>query len=333
MVTIIDVSKMAKVSVSTVSRVINGSAGVRDEPRSRVLRAIEELGYKPSYSARLLKTQKSYSVFILVPEIDNPYFTDIYHGARVTMEAQGYMAFLFEASEPEEVLRAIVNRGADGVVIDARYASEAEVLLTPAGIPFTSFNAPAQFGLPNSIRIDLYETLGRLCGVLYELGHERIGFISDRPTNEHPYDRMSAMERAAAAAGKSFDQSRIIVESDHENQFECGYRAFSRMMDLQSVPDAVIAINDLVAIGAMAAARKRGVAVPKDVSIVGFDNTPAGRYISPSLSSVNLPTGKQGELAAEMLLKIIKEKVSETYSVTLDTDIILRDSVRSKSVT
>lgn len=331
MVTIIDVSKRAKVSVSTVSRVINGTAGVRPEPRQRVLDAVRELGFKPSYSARLLKTQKSYSIFILVPEINNPYFTDIYHGARIALESHGYMAFLLEASNPVEVCQAIVNRGADGVILDARYSDFAESILRAAGIPYTAFNTPAQFELPSSIRINLYETLIKLCTELYKLGHKNIGFITDRPVDEHPHDRLFAFKKAAEMSGRTFNPNLVIREETRENQFECGYRGFRRLLMNHPDVDAVIAINDLAAIGAMLAAREMGMSVPKDISVAGFDNSPAGRYSNPPLTTVNLPSGKQGELAAEMLLKTIDEPDTETYAITLDTEILFRESVRGGS--
>lgn len=331
MVTIIDVSKRARVSVSTVSRVINGTAGVRAEPKERVLEAIRELGFRPSYSARLLKTQKSYSIFILVPEINNPYFTDIYHGARIALEGHGYMAFLFEASNPVEVCQAIVNRGADGVILDARYADSAGDILKAAGIPYTVFNTPAQFDLPNSIRINLYETLIKLCSELYSLGHENIGFISDRPVDEHPHDRLFAFKKAAELSGRIFNPDLLIREETLENQFACGYRGFKRLLKNYPDVDAVIAINDLAAIGAMLAAREIGLDVPGSISVAGFDNSPAGQYSNPPLTTVNLPSGKQGELAAEMLLKTIDEPDTETYSITLDTEILFRKSVRGGS--
>ena len=326
--TIIDVSQKAGVSVSTVSRVINGTTGVRPEPRERVLMAIAELGYRPNYSARSLKTQRSFSIFVLVPEIDNPYYTEIYHGARMSLEEKGYMTYLFEATDAEKVLRSVMNRGADGIIMDARYYKQATPILESAGIPYTVYNSPSQLALPGSVCINLYATLLELCSRLYSLNHQRIGYITDRPVKTHAHDRFHALKKAAELAGVPFDEELVCAISSPQDQFDCGYQGLLHLFENKNPPDAVITINDHAAIGAMAGAQKLGLSIPQDLSLVGFDNTAVGIYTNPPLSSVHLPTRIQGETAALMLLDRIADPQFPLPAITLDTEIILRSSVR-----
>lgn len=310
---------------------MNDSAGVTDELARRVTAAISTLGFKPSYSGRFLRTKRSHTVYLLVPEIGNPYFTSIYDGVRIKMEEHGFMTFLFQPTDPERVTRSLAERGADGVILDSLYAEAATPILDQQSIPYVICNAPSQLGFRNAVSIDLYSSFYSLFDQMIRAGHTQIGIITYQLVKRHSFDRVHAYEQACKDHSIPFDRTMIAYQDITKSKYQCGHDGFRELRAAHPEITAIATVNDLIAIGAMNAARDMGVSVPHDVSIIGFDNDEVSQFTEPRLSTVNLPKEKQGELSADMLLRLMADPGSEQYSVQLQPEIILRESFRDRS--
>jgi LacI family transcriptional regulator len=184
-VTIREVSKLAGVSNSTVSRVLNKNNPVNPELRERVLKAVKTLSYKPNLAARTLKTRKSHSIYYVVPEIANPYFTEIYSGIQKVTEKRDYVSFLYETVNTQRVIHALIMRGADGIIFDAEYRGDSKEDLDVAGIPYVQTNTPAQYPDKNSVKIDIFKATLDTIAYLKSMGHTVIGLITYKE-KDHP---------------------------------------------------------------------------------------------------------------------------------------------------
>ncbi|WP_455382925.1 LacI family DNA-binding transcriptional regulator [Salinispira pacifica] len=327
-VTIHDVSERAGVSLSTVSRVLNDTTPVRPALRDRVLRAVDELGYTPNLAARTLKTNRSHSIVFMVPEISNPYFTETYRGIRSVAAERGYVSFLYEADDVEKVLQTIITRGADGVVLDAIYREASKEALVSAGIPFVQTNTPVDHADErHCIRINLYGATLSMIDYLHSMGHRRIGLITYMQKGFPLRERLRAFRAYAAGNGLRHPE-RYIAETVGVDKFAGGFQGIQTLLSRNPDITAVICMNDLVALGAIAGAESAGKHVPADISIVGFDNTSIAQYTNPPLTTTNIPTIRQGEIAARMLFELMEHPSADPYSVEIHTEIVVRDSVR-----
>lgn len=327
-VTMHDVSARAGVSLSTVSRVLNDHATVNPEMRDRVLRAIEELGYRPNLAARTLKTNRSKLIVFLIPEISNPYYTETYRGIHSVAEKQGYATLIYEATDLDAAVRQMLMRDADGVVIDAFYGKRSKEALAREGIPFVQTNAPATLTSDeSSIRVDVYGATLELLRYLRSMGHQSIGIIDTYIRNGAIDERERAFRAYGAEEGIS-DPKRFIVRSvEPQEKYSGGYTGMRELIRRRVGVTATICHNDLVAVGAIAGARSLGLEVPRDLSIAGFDNARFSQYTTPPLTTVNIPTVKQGEIAAKMLIDLIDAPSEPRYSVQLQTELIVRESI------
>ena len=329
-VTIHDVSQRAGVSLSTVSRVLNANATVNPQMRERVLQAVQELGYRPNLAARALKTNRSRLIVYLVPEISNPYYTEIYRGIHSVADEHGYITLIYETIDENAAIQHILTRGADGVVIDALYGQTSKKKLLRANIPFVQTNAPAaQNTDESSVGVDVFGATFKVLDYLRDAGHRRIGLITSRPTDGVMDERERALRAYAAEHGLGDPSPDIARTVEPQEKYGSGFRGMRELLGRGLNLTAVVALNDQVATGAIAGAFSLGVKVPDDLSVVGFDNAPFAEFTNPPLTTVNLPTFKQGEIAVKMLLDLMDKPDEPRYSVQLQTELVIRGSVRN----
>jgi LacI family transcriptional regulator len=328
-VTIHNVSRRAGVSLSTVSRVLNDHASVNAEMRERVLEAVKELGYRPNLAARTLKTNRSRLIVFLVPEISNPYYTETYRGIHSVVDGRGYITLIYETIDEKAAIQHILTRGADGVVFDSFYGKTSKERLIRSGVPFVRTNAPATPCTDeSSVQVDVFGATLQVLSYLRAQGHERIGLI-ESDLGRGAMDERERAFRAYVTSREIEDPSPFIVRSVvPQEKYQGGYLGIRELVRRKLDLTAVVAHNDLVAVGAIAGARALGLTVPKDLSVVGFDNAAFAEYSNPALTTVNIPTFKQGEIAAKMLLELMDEPDEPRYCVQLQTELVLRDSVR-----
>ena len=305
-----DVAARAGVSISTVSRVINRSGPASAKARDAVLSAVRETGFRPSTIGRQLKTAKSRTIGVLVPSLKNPIFADAVQGIERAAERRGYRILLTSSRyAPEKEVDAVevllANRVAGLIVTVADEAvSPALVLLKRAGAPFVLLFNPALDPGPSAITIDNQAAARELVEGLIALGHRRIAMIAG---SFEASDR-SGLRRAgyeAALRGHGLAPGPVIEVGF--DSFDLG-RHCAALCRLAPAPSAVFCSTDMLALAAIRAFTALGLAVPRDMSVAGFDGIAVGELTAPNLATVVQPAEQMGAQALDHLLERINDK-------------------------
>jgi LacI family transcriptional regulator len=312
--TITDVARRANVSTATVSRVLSGGGGARDETRDRVLTAARELGYRPSGVARSLRQRATRTLGLIVTDIENPFFPELVRTVEDAARERGYAMLLCNASDDPEreagYLELLVDRWVDGVVIAASSLGvrHREWLLA-ADLPIILVNSvDRQIDLPTIASDSVMG--GRIATEhLLGLGHRRFGIITAGPRNLDAPDRVTGARSALRAAGIPTASEHVVIE---EATVEGGQRAAAAILATDPSVTAIVAYNDLTAIGAMRAIRARGQRVPQDVSVIGFDDVHLAAYVDPPLTTIAQSTAEMGRWAVDELTRRLARPVPDS---------------------
>jgi LacI family transcriptional regulator len=323
--TIADVAAKAGVSTATVSRVLAGLGRARPETRTRVLQAARDLDYRPSEVARSLKRRSTQTLGLIITDIENPYFPHLVRSVEDAARAAGYSVLLCNAADDPEreasYLDLLVDRRVDGLVIAASSLGVRQGdWLTAPPIPVVLVNTAApDSGLPTIMSDN--EQGGRIAADhLLGRGHRRFGYLMPPPRNVDAPDRLAGVRAALADAGCPTD---ALTLAGGEALVGGGEEATEELLDLAPGTTAIVAYNDLMAIGAIRALRRRGRRVPADTSVVGFDDVPLATYVDPALTTISQRTDEMGRWAVE---RLIGEDGAEPSSVLLPVDLQVRDS-------
>ena len=306
--TIYHVARLAGVSTATVSRVINGGVPVSPATRQRVMDAVRELGYRPNALARSLASGQTRTVALLLPDITNPFFPELVKGVQLVADEDGYTLILCEtAGDPvKEASYLTMLRGqqVDGLIAIGLTLprDRTEQILGP-DLPVVCLDRSMDLRRASQVHVDHRQGARLATEHLLALGHRRIAHIAGPPGLRVSAARREAYQLTLREAGVRPDRS-AIVEGDLTE--DGGYAATLRLLERPgSAPTAVFVANDLMAIGAMAALRARGVGVPGDLSVVGFDDIHLAAYTSPPLTTVHQPAREMARRATEILLAAI----------------------------
>jgi LacI family transcriptional regulator len=301
-----EVARAAGVSVATVSRALNGKGPLRDETRQRVLAAVEELGYVPHGAARSLSSRRTMNFGVLLPDVHGEFFSEIVRGIDLAARAAGYHVLVSgshsDLAETAAVLQALHGR-IDGLVLMTPGAAGSWLRRhLPRHVPVVLLNHSGPSDEHAAIGVD--NALGGRLAVehLLALGHRRIAIIRGPEHNEDAAERWRAYRETLTAHGVSAPPE-LALPGDFDEP--SGYRAGQQLAGLAARPTAVFAANDAMAIGCLAALREHGLAVPGDVSLVGFDDIPVARYLTPALTTVRVDIAALGARAVERLLAAI----------------------------
>jgi LacI family transcriptional regulator len=311
-VTIRDVARAANVSISTVSHVLSGKRPTSGATRERVAAVIEELGYRPNRVAQSLVWRRPFALGLIIPDIRNPYFPSFARGAEDRVRAHGYTLVLgnseFDPSREVDYLELVRAQQLAGAIFclgdetspilpQIREAVEDGVAVVLVHSPMASVPTVCADNRQG----------GRLAAQhLLDLGHRAIGLVSALPLDEGMADREGGFLDALREVGMGVDRGSIPAKyGDH--QIEGGRQATDDL--LRQTPDltAIFVLNDLMALGALEAARAAGLQVPGDLSIVGFDDIPFAALANPPLTTVGQSIRQLGEQAAELLLQVIEQ--------------------------
>ena len=295
-VTIHDVARRAQVSASTVSRALSASHLVRGTTRERVLAAVRELGYQPNPAAQTLITGRTGNIGIVVPDLANPFYTGVLKGVQARARQSGY-AVLFGDSEEdaaaEEDLVRTMGRQVDGVIVCAPFASDIQLRKLADTTTLTLLNKRLR-GVP-AVLMDSAGGMRQVVAHLAALGHRRCAYLNG------PHNAWSNRERRRGLRSAAARNRMAVVEfGPFEPKFEGGVQAAD--LALASGATAVIAYNDLMALGVLSRLADRGVAVPQEVSVVGFDNLLYAAVCAPPLTTVAMPMEAGGRVAVDLLL-------------------------------
>lgn len=295
-VTIHDVARRAQVSASTVSRALSASNLVRRATRERVLAAAKELGYQPNPAARSLITGRTGNIGIVVPDMNNPFYTSVLRGVQARARQGGYAVFFADGEEDpgaEEALVRAMARQVDGVVMCAPFASDLQLRQLAGVTSLTLLNRRVR-DIP-AVLMDSAGAMRQVVEHLAALGHRRIGYLNGPNSAWSNRERRRGLRAAATRTGVT-----IVDFGPFEPKFEAGVQAVD--LALAGGVSAMIAYNDLMALGVLSRLADRGVSVPHEMSVVGVDNLLYAAVCAPPLTTVAMPMEAGGRAAVDLLL-------------------------------
>ena len=337
MVTIKDVAKEAGVSIGSVSNVINNAPNITQETREKVLAAMEKLGYKPKTTIKPVKRQSMHCIGLIVPGINNPYYSELARGAEdVALKNQyGILQGNSDRFKEKEAqyIDLLLQKKVDGIIMAEPQMSPTDIVRLSTRCPLVlldvSMNLIGDFDI-----INIDDASGTRSGMelLYAYGHRRIAFISGILASEASRVRMETYTDFMESHGLG-GQDDLLKHGTFS--WPSGYATADELFRTVDPPSAVFAANDLMAIGAMKAAQERQMRIPHDVSIIGYDGIDTTQLMTPRLTSVRRPQYESGTLAVELLLRRVQamdagEKCPPQL-VTLTPELLLRESVGYKA--
>lgn len=337
-----DVAALAGVSTATVSRVVHRNGYVSAEARERVEVALRDSGYRLNVVAQELRRRKTVTLgLILHGALSHPFVAEVVVGAEQAAAEQGFNVLFFNARGEEdrerESVEALLKRRVDAIVFTTAVHAKNVQLALEAGIPAVEVERRLCNAAP-AVVVDNYAGATEAMRHLLQLGHRKIGFIGEPVLDDAtrrgdagiPKERFDAYRDALLAAGVPFDESRIVLGHYPREQggwggLEVGAAYMRRL--LTQAPDitAVFAVSDLVAAGAMQALYSRGILIPRQISIVGFDDTFA-EYLAPPLTTVRQPMFDMGFKAASLAIKLITSRETSARLEFCPTRLIIRES-------
>ena len=330
--TIDQIAKMAYVSRSVVSRVINNHSNVSDEARERVQRIVEKYNYTPNAAARSLVTSRSYEVSLLTPRkedevLANGFWPLLLTGITETCNDQGYLVSLSMVSGKmkHEIRRRILSRtDFDGFIVVGQQVSElvGTALHRKRAASVVIGARPTWSSISY---IDAGNAYGGMLAVrhLVELGHRRIGVITGVADSQETRDRLGGYVHALSGAHIASPRE-LRVEGDYSEK--SGHEAMKRLLALDNPPTAVFCMCDAMALGALLAVRESGLSVPDDISVVGYDDLPFSRYTSPPLTTIHQPVFEMGGLAATCVIDQVEGRLLAPVTRRLDVTLTVRET-------
>lgn len=322
--TIYSIAAQAGVSIATVSRAFNGSPRISQATRERILRIAREMGYQPSAPARSLALSTTETLALIFPQISGPYFSEFINGAESAAREHNYHLLVYsspDAGQDDPLLRLLPAR-TDGIILATRYSRPDYIYeLHQRRFPFVLLSRETPGLLTNRLQPDNEDGALAVTRHLIEThGCRRVALISGPADQPHSSERLQGYRRALAEAG--------LAEQVAAGNFDeaSGYAAALRLLDARPAPQAVFAANDQMAVGAVAAARERGLRVPEDLAVAGFDDIPTARYVQPALTTVNLSIYGQGQQAVRLLLEQIAQPDLPPRVIRIPTRLVVRRS-------
>ena len=326
-----DVAQRAGVSATTVSRVINNMPNVSPEVRDKVLAAVRALNYRPSRTARRLRAKRSAVLGLIIPDIQNPFFTAIARSIEDVAYQRGYSLVLCNTDENQDKERLYIDimcaEQVAGVILATTHEEDAPLpRLDGQGIPVVAIDRQIGDGRVDSVLVSNREGVHEAVSHLAQLGHTRVGFIG------LPLSLTVGNERYAgyidALAQHGLESTADLVRIGDARQAS-GYRCACDLLTLRPPITALFVANNLMTLGALDAIHECGVAVPEQLSVIGFDDMPLTAYIEPPLTMVAQPTYELGQAAARLLFDRIDRPGRTVEHVRFKTKLIVRNSTAS----
>lgn len=324
--TIREVALRAGVSYQTVSRVINNSPDVAEATREHVLRVIAELDYHPNAQAVSLSRNRTDIVGVIVDTVTSTFFAQTIDGIAQVLRRRGrflLLATVEDASQFDVIDTLQRSRRIDGLVIVLPLANSLSLShLAPSQVPTVHVDLQYDMNV-YGITVDNYHGAYLATRHLIELGHRRIGIVTGRRDIPVGQLRLDGYKAALYDHDIPFEPS-LVAPGDF--RFSSGVEGAERLLDLDPRPTAIFACNDLMAIGALHVATHRGLRVPADLSIIGFDDTPEAALACPPLTTMRQPLRAMGEMAADLICRLIDGETVEQKRYTVETELIVRAS-------
>lgn len=328
-----DIAKKANVSTATVSRALNNDAKVIPETRDKILKIAEELNYKPNLLARNFVKKTSNIIGLILPDIADEFFSELIKGIDEVCYENNFFTMVISTHKYrtlEDTLNSLLRSGLlRGIIIlIPNFSNEIKNLLSNSKIPVVLIGGASKNINYDIISIDNYQGMYDLTKyVIKKCGYSKLAHLSGPHDNDDALIRIEAFKDACKEF-KLPSQNYIIVEGD----FTRGSGALLGMeiMSLKNAPEIIISANDMMALGCYDAAQKKGISIPDDIAITGFDDIFLSQYLSPSLTTVKVQIEKEGRQAAELLMNKINnyERNKSPIRITIPTELALRNSIK-----
>jgi LacI family transcriptional regulator len=324
-----DVAQRAGVSQATVSHILNNSTtiSIPEETRQRVLAAMAELGYIPDRAARSLRTNKTYTIAVIIPDITNPFYPTFVRGIQDITKQNSYDLVIYNSDgileEERQSLNSIKQNRVDGLIVVPFHLEEDHLL--EISIPIVQLvQKPNMPPALDSVFIDNVAAARKVVDHLIERGHTRIGMIAGEENTPPRQNRILGYQQAIAEHHLPLDEILIRGEDFSEKG---GYETMLELLKLSPPVTAVFAANDLMAMGALTAIHEAGLRVPQDVAVAGFDDIPAAHLVTPSLTTITQYQQNIGQRAAEMLFERLNgSETGAPRSIEMPFSLLVRES-------
>lgn len=336
-VSIKDVANLAGVSVSTVSRVLNNGTYVAPEKRAEIMKAIETLNYRPNYFAKGLKAGSSQLIALIVPNINNPVYALIAQGVETVARAKGYTVVLCNTDDDIQTeinqLEQLKGRNIDGFIFaSATTASYHIQSLMAEGIPVVEVMRSSSDA--NAVTVDNFKIGYNATEYLLQHGHKKIINFTGNPKISSFRVRTDGYRSAMQDYSAEYHVNNLVF-AETEN-IEMQSRCLERVIKENGVPDAIFCVNWIRAIAAYRAAKRLGLRIPEDFSVISVDDLEFTEYLNPALTTISQPFYEMGKRSAEMLIEMLgskdnSEERGELMQIIMPTKLVVRDSVRDRN--
>jgi len=332
MTTIEDIAKKANTSIATVSRVLNNKEGFSEETRKKVLQAMEETGYESNAIARSLKKQKTNTIGVVIPNISSMLSNDILNGIEEYAHAHDYSVIVsYTYSDPKKVMQTLKTfneQRVDGILFTSDYLTdEYYQYLERMNAPVVLVATEAQnYSLP-FVKVNDVQASYAAVDYLIQKGHTNIGMLSGPPSDPIAgAPRIEGYKQALKEATLEIKDSKIVYNKDFS--FDDGRVTVKKLLDKHPDTTAIFAASDELAVGALKMAHEEGVAVPEELSLIGYDNLLMAEMVWPGLTTLAQPLQQMGYEATKMLVQTIQKKEKNDKAMYIPYEIIERDSVK-----
>ncbi len=329
MATIYEVSKLAGVSLATVSRVMNNNANVTDITRKKVMSAMAELGYRPNSIAQSLASNCSNSVGLLVSELSGPFYGPMMGGIETVFRAQGKHVIIAaghsDQKQEEQAIEFLISRNCDGLILHVEAVTDEYLIeLSKGKTPFVVLNRYISELADRCIILDNVHGGYLATKYVLEQGHKELAYISGPLWKKDAQDRLAGHKQALREHNLDFNE-----QLSYEGNFmeDSGAHGFTHLYRSAHNFTALVCANDEMATGAMASAREHHINMPSQLSIIGFDNVFFTRHISPALSTINYPIDDMGKMAANWILSKVYKKTTPKLQTLFEPELVIRQSI------
>lgn len=332
--TIKDIAKMANVSIATVSRVINGTGPVAQKTEKRIHEIIKELNYVPNNVARSLVKQSSRTIGVIVADITNPFYAEIIRAIQDQADEDGYSVISCNSDEDMEkekqCIQMLLENQVSGIIFAGGRGKDdyynAHVREVAKKIPVVLANEYLDGENIYSIVCNKAKGAYEAVSCLIQMGHRRIGIINGYQEYKPSIEKLRGYKKALKEAGIPYRESYVKYGDYH---IDGGEKHVEELMMQEEPPTAILAANDLMAMGAVRALKHLGYRVPEDISVIGFDDIRMNQYTQPELSSVRQEMTKQGHLAVKILDQLFSGEVLPKKKTVMEPTVVMRESCRS----
>lgn len=328
-----ELAKLVGISKTTISMAINNDSRIPQKTRDKVLKAVRKFNYQPSMVARSLRIKKTKTIGLVLPNIRNPFFSEVFKGVENSAIKKGYLVLVCNSNEDikKESLyfQMFENRWIDGIIFsgiigDKREANYIEIeKMEKRGTPIVFIDRGLEGYLDDVVMVNNHEVTFRGTKYLIGLGHSRIGFISGPIRIRIIAERLEGYKKGLEESGIEFDASLVI---EGEQTAKAAELATKKLLIQKAPPSAILTTSDVAALAVVRTLQKSGLAVPGDVSVMGFDDIPLASLINPSLTTIAQPMQEMGREAFKLLFDKIERKDAPKRKIVLSAELVIRES-------